>query len=370
MGADLREIQELLGHASLSTTQKYTAVSVEHLRDVYGQVYPSAAHPRARAQRSRAPVTRDGIERWLTTSDAVGARRTRIRSTTVVAVLRDGRIAIAADGQVTLGEHGHEADGAQKVRRVGKGAALVGFAGGAADALALLERLEAKLESAPRQRAPRGRRARAGVADRSRAAPARGDAAASAIPNALLMVSGNGDVIEPDDGIAAIGSGGAYALAAARALIAPHEHSAAREIADEALRIAAEICIYTNDKITRGDACHERRERLHAARDRLRARSLRRRASATRSARSRSRCAIAGDGSRCAGDLRDEIAPKNIIMIGAHRRREDRDRAAPREAGPGALHQGRGLEVHRGRLRRSRRRIDHPRSDRARRSSW
>jgi len=171
----------------------------------------------------------------------------RVRSTTVVAVIRDGRIAMASDGQVTVGDAVMK-HGAQKVRRATKDFALIGFAGGAADALALTERLEAKLE------AQRGdvRRASVELAREWRMDRAlRRLEALLLIGDAehILVVSGNGDVIEPDDGVAAIGSGGSYALAAARALMRNTDKSA-EEIARESLGIAAEICIYSNDNIT------------------------------------------------------------------------------------------------------------------------
>ena len=170
-----------------------------------------------------------------------------IRSTTVLAVLRDGRLAMASDGQVTLGNTVVK-QGAQKVRRAAKHPVLMGFAGGAADALALTERLEAKLE------AQRGNVGRAAV---DLAKDWRSDRALRRLEAMLLVgdtervlvVSGNGDVIEPDDGLAAIGSGAAYALAAARALLR-HTELPAAEIAAEALRVAAEICIYTNDRLS------------------------------------------------------------------------------------------------------------------------
>jgi ATP-dependent HslUV protease subunit HslV len=170
-----------------------------------------------------------------------------MRSTTVLAVLRDERLAMASDGQVTVGNTVVK-QGAQKVRRSAKHPVLVGFAGGAADALALTERLEAKLE------AQRGNVGRAAV---ELAKEWRTDRALRRLEAMLLVgdtervlvVSGNGDVIEPDDGIAAIGSGAAYALAAARALLR-HTELPAAEIAAESLRIAAGICIYTNDRIT------------------------------------------------------------------------------------------------------------------------
>jgi ATP-dependent HslUV protease subunit HslV len=133
------------------------------------------------------------------------------------------------------------------VRRVAKGRAVVGFAGGVADALGLMERLEAKLEAHPGN----VRRAAVELARdwrtdrilrRLEAMLLVGDG------ESLLLVSGNGDVIEPDDGIAAIGSGGSYALAAARSL-ARHSSLSAEEIVRESLQIASEICIYTNDSI-------------------------------------------------------------------------------------------------------------------------
>ena len=171
----------------------------------------------------------------------------RVRSTTVIAVVRDGRLAMASDGQVTVGDVVMKQT-AQKVRHAGKSDVLIGFAGGVADAMALTERLEARLEEYSgnvrraavelaktwrTDRALRRLEAMLLVGDRER----------------VLLVSGNGDVIEPDDGIAAIGSGGSYALAAARAL-ARHTALDAAAIADEALRLAAEICIYTNDQVT------------------------------------------------------------------------------------------------------------------------
>ncbi len=153
---------------------------------------------------------------------------------------------MASDGQVTMGEAVVK-HAAQKARVASNGAALIGFAGGAADALALTERLEAKLE------AHSGNVRRAAV---ELARDWRMDRALRRLEALLLVgdrehvlvVSGNGDVIEPDDGIAAIGSGGSYALAAARAL-ARHTELPAREIASEALKVASEICIYTNDHI-------------------------------------------------------------------------------------------------------------------------
>ena len=169
-----------------------------------------------------------------------------VRATTVIGVLREGQLALGADGQVTVGETVMK-QGADKVRRVAKGKALVGFAGGVADALGLLERLESKLEAYPgnvrRAAVELARDWRTDrVLRRLEAMLLVGD------PETLLVVSGTGDVIEPDDGIAAIGSGGAYALAAARAL-ARHSDLGPEETVKQALQIASEICIYTNDSI-------------------------------------------------------------------------------------------------------------------------
>jgi len=188
----------------------------------------------------------DGMMNEQGTTQAMG-NGVRARSTTVVAVIRNGKIALAADGQVTLGETVMK-QSADKVRRVGKGRAIVGFPGGVADALTLLERLEGKFETHPGN----VRRAAVELARDWRTDRVLRKLEAMILlgdPETLLMVSGNGDVIEPDDGVAAIGSGGSFALAAARSLLR-HTEMEASEIAEAALKIAAEICIYTNDNIT------------------------------------------------------------------------------------------------------------------------
>ena len=170
-----------------------------------------------------------------------------LHATTVIAVRRGGCIAMASDGQVTVGDvvMKHKA---RKVRGAAGDRALVGFAGGAADALALTERLESKLEAHPAG----VRRAAVELAREWRTDRALRRLEALLLvgdPECVLVVSGNGDVIEPDDGIVAIGSGGSYALAAARAL-ASHTELDAETVAREALRIAAGICIYTNEEIS------------------------------------------------------------------------------------------------------------------------
>jgi ATP-dependent HslUV protease subunit HslV len=170
-----------------------------------------------------------------------------IRSTTVLAIVRDGMIAMASDGQVTVGDAVMKQT-AQKTRKAAKHDVLIGFAGGAADALALTERLESKLE----EYSGNVRRAAVELAKSWRTDRAlRRLEALLLIGNSecVLVVSGNGDVIEPDDGIVAVGSGGNFALAAARAL-ADHTELGTAEIAEEALRYAARICIYTNDNIS------------------------------------------------------------------------------------------------------------------------
>lgn len=169
------------------------------------------------------------------------------RGTTIVAVRKQGMVAIAGDGQVTLGNTimKHKA---RKVRKLYRDSVLAGFAGAAADAFTLFERFEGKLEEF------RGNLPRAAVELakewRTDRALRRLDAMlVAADRSSLLVIGGSGDVIEPDDGVIAIGSGGPYALAAARALLL-HSELSAREIAMEALRIASSICIYTNSEIT------------------------------------------------------------------------------------------------------------------------
>jgi ATP-dependent HslUV protease, peptidase subunit HslV len=171
----------------------------------------------------------------------------KIRATTVLAVRRDGAVVIAGDGQATLGSTVLKSH-VRKVQRLRGGKILVGFAGSTADAISLCERFEAKLE----EYGGVLRRAAVELAKDWRTDRFMRRLEAMLIvadARETLVVSGTGDVIEPDDGIAAIGSGGTYALAAGRALLR-HSSLSAREIAEQAMRIAAEICIYTNDELT------------------------------------------------------------------------------------------------------------------------
>ena len=170
----------------------------------------------------------------------------KVRSTTVLLVRRDGKVALAGDGQVTLGETVMKAS-AKKVRRLYNDKILAGFAGATGDAFALLTRFEAKLEQY------HGNLDRASI---ELSKEWRTDKVLRHL-EALLVVadekssfllSGNGDVIAPDDGVLAIGSGGSYALAAARALL-KHTQMSAGEIAKEALSVAGDICIYSNQNI-------------------------------------------------------------------------------------------------------------------------
>ena len=170
-----------------------------------------------------------------------------IRSTTILCVRRDGHVAMAGDGQVSLNTTvlKHHA---RKVRKVYHERILTGFAGAAADAFTLYARFEAKLEEY------RGSLTRAAVELakdwRSDRVLRRLEAMlAVADRDTALILSGTGDIIEPDDGIIGIGSGGSYALAAARALL-QHTVLSAHEIVDAAMHITADICIYTNDQIT------------------------------------------------------------------------------------------------------------------------
>lgn len=170
----------------------------------------------------------------------------QIHSTTIIAVRKDGKTAMAGDGQATL-EHIVAKAHAKKVRRIYNDQVIVGFAGGVADAFTLIERFEGMLQKYSgnlmrsavelaqtwrRDEVMRRLEAQMIVADKT----------------TLLQVTGSGEVVEPDDGILAIGSGSMYALSAAKALVA-HTDMSAREIADNAINIAADICIYTNHNI-------------------------------------------------------------------------------------------------------------------------
>ncbi len=174
-------------------------------------------------------------------------REGRIRSTTVICIRRDGHVVMAADGQVTLGDHVLK-HSAKKIRRLYQDRILAGFAGSTADAFALFKRFEAKLEQFS------GNLNRAAV---ELATDWRTDKMLRNLEALLvvadvgqtLLISGSGDVIDPDEAIAAIGSGGSYATAAARALL-ENTNLSAREVAVKSMKIAGEICIYTNDRVT------------------------------------------------------------------------------------------------------------------------
>lgn len=170
-----------------------------------------------------------------------------MHATTIFAILKDGDGAMAGDGQVTLGNSLIMKQGARKVRRLYHGQVIAGFAGSVADAFTLFEKFEAKLQEY------HGNLQRAAV---ELAKEWRSDKVLHKLEAMLLVlnreclfiVSGGGEVIEPDDGVAAIGSGGAYALAAGRAL-ARHTELPTSQIAAQALQIASEICVFTNDHI-------------------------------------------------------------------------------------------------------------------------
>ncbi len=174
-------------------------------------------------------------------------REPELRSTTILAVRHQGRVVLGGDGQVTLGQTVLKHN-ARKIRRLHQDRVLAGFAGAGADALTLFERFEAKLQQT------NGNLRRAAV---ELSKDWRTDRLLRRLEALLvvadkessLIVSGTGDVIEPEDGVCAIGSGGNFALAAARALVR-HSTLPAREIVEESLRIAAAICVYTNDQLS------------------------------------------------------------------------------------------------------------------------
>jgi ATP-dependent HslUV protease subunit HslV len=171
----------------------------------------------------------------------------KIRSTTILTVRRGNQVAMGGDGQVTMGHAAVKHD-AKKIRRLEDGKVLAGFAGSAADAFALLEQFEAKLE----QFNGNLRRAAIEMAKEwrtDRVLRRLESLLAVASADAMLLIGGSGDVIEPSDGIIGIGSGGMFAVAAARALLAETPLPPA-QIVEKALRITADICVYTNSQIT------------------------------------------------------------------------------------------------------------------------
>ena len=170
-----------------------------------------------------------------------------IHSTTILGVLRDGVVAMAGDGQVTVGDVVLK-HGARKIRTLYDGAVIAGFAGAVADALTLFSKFESQLKSSDGNL----RRAAVELAKEWRTDRYLRRLEAQLIVGdgeSLLVLSGEGDVIEPDDGVAAIGSGAPYATAAAKALLV-HTNLQAREIVESAMEIAAELCIFTNDRFT------------------------------------------------------------------------------------------------------------------------
>lgn len=170
----------------------------------------------------------------------------KVHSTTILTVRHKGHVALGGDGQVTMGSAIMKAD-AMKIRRLAEGRVIVGFAGSSADAFALLERFEAKLKDFPAN-TPRAATELAKEWRTDRALRRLESLLAVADSRNTLLISGTGDVITPTDGILGIGSGGSYAVAAARALVA-HSSLSAAEIVRQALEIAAGIDIYTNTSI-------------------------------------------------------------------------------------------------------------------------
>jgi len=170
------------------------------------------------------------------------------RGTTVIAVRHEGKVCVAGDGQVSFGDTVVKA-GAKKVRRLYQGKVIVGFAGSTADAMTLFERFEAKLEQFG------GNLTRSAVELakdwRTDRVLRRLEALMVAVDEGhSFLISGAGEIIEPDDGVLAIGSGGPFALAAARGMLASGAEVSARRIAEAAMKIAAGICVFTNDQLT------------------------------------------------------------------------------------------------------------------------
>jgi ATP-dependent HslUV protease subunit HslV len=174
------------------------------------------------------------------------SERPRFRSTTILTVRHKGRVAIGGDGQVSLGDTVMKSD-AVKIRPLADGRVIAGFAGGAADAFALLERFEAKLKDYPANM-PRAATELAKEWRTDRALRRLEAMIAVIDAQHTLLVSGTGDVIQPTDGILGIGSGGNFALSAARAMVA-HSDLSAAEIVRKSLEIAADICVYSNRNI-------------------------------------------------------------------------------------------------------------------------
>ena len=171
-----------------------------------------------------------------------------LHATTIICVRKDGQTAIAGDGQVTLGQATVMKHHARKVRTLYQGKILAGFAGSVADAFTLFDKFESRLEEC------RGNLERAVVAlakEWRTDKYLRNLEALLIVASAqrIFVISGNGEVIEPDDGIAAIGSGGNYALAAARAFVQASGEMSAQDIVEQAMHIAADICVYTNHQI-------------------------------------------------------------------------------------------------------------------------
>lgn len=194
----------------------------------------------------RLPLSPAPVPFGIGRASAPNAMSVKIRSTTILTVRREGQVALGGDGQVTLGSSVVKGD-ATKIRRLLGGEVLVGFAGSAADAFALLERFESKLKDHPGN-VPRAATELAKEWRTDRVLRRLEALMAVVDRDHTLLVSGTGDVIQPTDGILGIGSGGNYAMAAAKALI-QHASLSAEEIVRQALSIAGEIDIYTNQNI-------------------------------------------------------------------------------------------------------------------------
>ena len=291
----------------------------------------------------------------------------QFHGTTILSVRRGAAVALGGDGQVTLGNIVVKAS-ARKVRRLYHDRILAGFAGGTADAFTLFERFEAKLDKHQgnllrsavelakdwrTDRVLRRLEAMLAVADRE----------------SSLIITGMGDVLEPEHGHRSRSARAAPTRRPRRARCSRTPSSTPRAIVAQGARDRRRPLHLHQPPDRRRDAGLARRSSHvvdDAAGNRPRARQAHRRPGRAPSAPSRSRCSNRWRRQQVAEPLRQEITPKNILMIGPDRRRQDRDRAAPGAARRRAVHQGRGDQVHRGRLRRPRRRHHRPRPGRDR----
>jgi ATP-dependent HslUV protease, peptidase subunit HslV len=316
---------------------------------------------------SQRPATDAAADAGLTATPAPSTAPAleQYRGTTILSVRRNGKVVIGGDGQVSMGNTVMKGN-ARKVRRLYNGRVLAGFAGGTADAFTLFELFEAQAGQALRQPGAGGGRTGQGLAHRPHAAAPRGPAGGRR-PRRLADHLRQRRRHRAGGRLIAIGSGGPFAQSAARALI-ENTDLEAREIVDKALGIAADICIYTNTTSPSRNStpppgeCNHRRYPMSNMTPREIVQELDKHivGQPTPSAPSRSRCATAGAACSSPDAAQRDHAEEHPDDR-PDRRGQDRDRPPPGALAKAPVRQGRGHQVHRGRLCRPRRRIDHPR---------